>query len=351
MNWRIVWALILKDLNLFFRNRFFAFVTILGLVAYIGIYYLLPGSVDETIKVGLVAKEVPPVFEELQEEGLELELLASEAELEQRLLDGELTVGYGLPDDFISDLLSGNQQQIKVYFNYDFPDELKDAYIIVFRELVFMMSGQDLNVQFEEVVFGQDMAGAQIPARVRMVPLMAVFVLMIETMGLSSLISAEVEEGTLTALFTTPMGARELFAGKGIAGAGMAFAQVVVLMTFTGGLKREPLLVLIALILGSLLVTGIGFLMASGSRDMMSVMGWGILAVIVLSLPSFSVLFPGVFTNWIKAIPSFYLVDTVHQVINFGAGWSEVGINLLMLLGLSLAFLGLGVLTLQRRYR
>lgn len=351
MNWRIVWALIRKDLKLFFRNRFFAFVSVLGLVAYIGIYYLLPGSVNETIKVGLIARQVPPVFEELQEEGLELVLLDSEADLEQQLLDGDITVGYGLPEDFMASLLAGRTQQIKVYFSYDFPAELKDAYVILFRELVFMMTGQELNVQAEEILLGQDMAGLQIPPRARMLPLMAVFVLMIETMGLSSLISAEIEEGTLTALFATPMGAKELFVGKGTAGAGMAFAQVVVLMAVTGGLSHEPLLVLTALLLGSILVTGVGFLMASGSRDMMSVMGWGILAVIILSLPSFSVLFPGVFTSWIKAIPSYYLVDTVHKVVNFGAGWSQVSTNMLALLGFSLAFLGLGVVTLQRRYR
>jgi len=351
MNWRIVWTLVRKDLKLFFRNRFFAFVSVLGLFAYIGIYYLLPGSVEEAIKIGLIADELPPIFDELQEEGLDLVLLDSEAELEQRLLDGDITVGYGLPDDLMAGLLSGSKQQIKVYFSYDFPEELKDAYIILFRELVFMMTGQELNVQAEEVVLGQDMAGAQIPPRRRMLPLMAVFVLMIETMGLSSLISAEVEEGTLTALFTTPMGARELFVGKGAAGAGMAFVQAALLIVATGGRRREPVLILAALLLGALLVTGVGFLMASGSRDLMSVMGWGILAVVVLALPSFSVLFPGLFTGWIKAIPSYYLVDTVHKVINFGAGWREVGANLLALLGLSLAFLGLGVATLQRRYR
>jgi len=351
MNWRIVWTLISKDLRLYFRNQFFAFITVLGLVAYIGIFYLLPGKVDETIKIGIFASQIPPVIQELEEEGLELVVFDSQAALEQGLLDGDIAVGYGLPDDLMASLVSGRKEQVKVYFTYDFPEELKDAYVILFRELVFMMTGQELHVEAEEVVLGPDMAGMQIPPRSRMLPLLAVFVLMIETMGLASLISAEVEEGTLTALFVTPMSAKELFVGKGITGTGMAFTQAAVLIAATGGLRHEPVLVLVALLLGALLATGVAFLIASGSRDMMTVMGWGILAIITLSLPSFSVLFPGVFTSWIKAIPSYYLTDAVHKVVNFGAGWSDVWLDLPILLGFSLAFLGLGILALQRRYR
>jgi len=351
MNWPIVWTLVVKDLRLYFRNQFFAFISILGLVAYIGIYYLLPGNVNETIKIGLYASQAPPLFEEMEEEGLELIRYDSEEALEQGLMDGDVAVGYGLPEDLMGSLATGSKEQIKVYFTYDFPEDLKDAYVILFRELAFMMTGQELNIEADEVILGQDMAGMQIPPRSRMVPLLAVFVLMIETLGLASLISSEIEEGTLTALFVTPMRAVELFAGKGITGTGMAFIQAFVLIAATGGLSHEPLLVMLALVLGALLSTGVAFLIASGSRDIMTVMGWGILAIVTLSLPSIGVLFPGVFTSWIKAIPSYYLVDLMHKVINFGAGWGDVWVNLPILFGFSLAFMVLGILALQRRYR
>jgi ABC-2 type transport system permease protein len=84
---------------------------------------------------------------------------------------------------------------------------------------------------------------------------------------------------------------------------------------------------------------------------MMSVMGWGVLAILILVIPSLNIALPGLVTGWIKLIPSFYLVDTVHQVINFGAGWADVGGNLLILLAFSLAFLALGVLALRRKFR
>jgi hypothetical protein len=39
MNWQTIPPLIQKDLMIFFRNRFYSFITVVALVAYIGVYY------------------------------------------------------------------------------------------------------------------------------------------------------------------------------------------------------------------------------------------------------------------------------------------------------------------------
>jgi hypothetical protein len=96
------------------------------------------------------------------------------------------------------------------------------------------------------------------------------------------------------------------------------------------------------LLLGSLLVTGLGFLIASVAHDLMSVMGWGIVAIVAMSLPAFSVLLPGLTTGWVRAIPSYYLVDAMNQVLNYGAGWAEVSGHLLALALFAALFLALG---------
>ena len=103
-------------------------------------------------------------------------------------------------------------------------------------------------------------------------------------------------------------------------------------MGFTGGFSQEPLLIALTLLLGSALVTGVGFLMGSASKDLMSVMSWGILAIILLAIPSFSMLIPGFANEWIRILPSYYLVDTIYRIHNFGAGWGDVTSNLLILL-------------------
>ena len=53
MNWQTIPPLIQKDLTIFFRNKFYTLITMMGLVAYIGVYYAMPDKVDEIIEVGL----------------------------------------------------------------------------------------------------------------------------------------------------------------------------------------------------------------------------------------------------------------------------------------------------------
>ena len=146
------------------------------------------------------------------------------------------------------------------------------------------------------------------------------------------------------------MSTREFFAAKGVISVSMVFFQVVVLMLVVGALKFEPLIILTTLFLGALLVTGIGFLMGAAGRDMLSVMAWGVLAMLLLGVPAFGVIFPGTMTAWAKFIPSYYLVDTLHQVINFGAGWQQISSNLLLLLVWDVAAMFIGAAVLKRKF-
>ncbi len=267
------------------------------------------------------------------------------------MIEKEYQVGIALPDDFMQKLVAEEKPQVHIYLTADVPPEFREVYALLIEELSFLLSGRPLRIDANEEILGVDRAGNQIPPRDRMLPLFAIFILMTETLGLASLISAEVETGTLHALLVTPMRMEGLFTAKAVTGVGLAFGQAAVLMAVTGGLKEQPVLMLIALLLGSLLATGVGFLMASVAKDMMSVMGWGVLVMITLSIPSFNVLLPGLTSDWVHIIPSYYLVDTVHQVANFNAGWGDVAGNLLILLAFALAFLGLGILVLRRKFR
>ena len=352
MNWRIIRTLVVKDVTLYFRNRFFALITILALVAYAGIYFLMPSTVNETIEIGLYAPGMPSAFTtQLQDQGVIIRTAASEEALKEAVGKEEYPVGVVLPAGSLEKLAAGQQDQVRIYFAPSFPDELKEAYVILFQELAFNIVGKTLNINASEQVLGIDTAGAKTPPRDRMLPLFAVFVLLMETLGMASLITSEIEGRTIGALLITPMRVEGLFVGKGITGVGLAFIQAVILMTVTGGLDREPMLILVALLLGALLSTGIAFMIASVARDMLSVIGWGILAIVSLSIPAFNVLLPGTISDWIKIIPSYYLVDTVHRAANFGVGWGEAGQNLLILLAFALAFLWLGVIVLRRKFR
>jgi ABC-2 type transport system permease protein len=350
MNWHVIPTLAAKDLTLFFRNRFFAVISVLALVAYSAMYFLMPKSADEMIEIGLVAPELPAsVSAELEGEGLILYRFGSEDELKEGLVQGDYAVGLVLPAGFPGSADASQATAVHLYFASDFPEDMREAYGILFREFVLALAGEPLNVEVEEEVLGIDLAGRQVAPRDRLLPLVAVFVLMMETLGLSALLGNEIETGTVRALLVTPMRVPDLFVGKAVSGVGMAFGQAALLMAITGGLSDRLVLILVSLFLGAFLVTGIGFLLASSGGEMMSVMAWGVLAILVLAVPAFGILLPGLVSEWVKVIPSYYLVDTVHQVANLGAGWDAVWTNLLVLLAFGLGFFWLGIVVLRRK--
>jgi ABC-2 type transport system permease protein len=350
MNARIILALVRKDIQLFFKDRFFAFITVFGLLVYIAIFFLLPNSVDETLELAIYAPDLPEeLFTELASEGLVWHQYDYEEDIRLAIQAGNEQVGLVFPGDTMKKIATGEKVAARLYFAAALPVEFQQAYTLLIEELGFMLAGKPLNLEVEEKIIGPDRAGQQVTPRRRMLPMLAIFILMTETLGLASLITNEIESGTLRALLVTPLRVGGLFLSKGITGVSLAFGQVVLLLAVTGGLIEQPLLVLVTVLLGGLLVAAIGFLISSVARDIMSVMGWGILGMVLLAIPAFNVLIPGLVSNWIKVLPSYYLVDTIYRVTNLGAGWAEVAQNLWILLAASSLLFALGMYTLSRR--
>ena len=351
MSFNLIATLVTKDLKLYFKNRFFAFVTILALVGYSAIYLFLPPKLDERLELNLYAPDLAQQFvAELADEGIDITQHDSADSLQEGIAAKDFSIGIALPENYMGDLATSQDVNVDIYFASDFPEEFREFWVLFIRETSFTLAGKPLNIEVTETVLGHDLIGEPIAGRDRMLPLLAVFILMMETMGLASLITSEIEGGTIKALLVTPLTVGGLFLSKGIMGTGLAFVQASILMLVTGGFSHEPLIILTALLLGGLLATGLGLMIASVARDMMSVMAWSVLAILVLALPTFNVLLPGTISNWIQAIPSFYLVDAIHRVLNFGAVWADVGASLLILLAFSIVFFGLGVVMLRRKF-
>lgn len=352
MKWHTIPPLVAKDLKLYFRNRFYAFMTVISLFGFVGIYLLMPRTVDEVLRLGLFAPTTAKAVQQLtSEEGVDWLEVDSDNALREAVLKGDVTAGIALPAGLLEAVGRGERPAVHIYLPSDALPETREMMIVIVESLALSLSGSPLDIDVHEETLGPDLGGAQVPPRDRMLPLVTVAVLMVETLGLASLIAEEIQTGTLRALLVTPMGVPELFVGKGLTSVGMTFIQAALLMLLVGGLARRPLLILTALLLGSLLVSAIGFLLASAGRDMLSVMGWGVLAMLVLAVPTFGVAFPGTVTRWARAIPSYYLAEVVHRVANLGAGWDQVWPSLSILLGVDVLLFVLGAVALQRRFQ
>lgn len=352
MNPRIIRTLIANDLSIHFRGVI-GLLNLAGLTMFIVLFFFLPSIVNETFEIGLYSPGASDEFlDQLKNQALKISIKDSEEELKQAILAKKLKIGITLPGE----ILKGEKAThpvpgVTVYFSSDFPQEFKESIVNIIGELIHMRAGQPLPVRTVPVVLGPDMAGKQIPIRKRLFPLFAVVILIMEILGLADLVTYEVENKTIFALLVTPVKASDLFVAKMVTGTGMAFIQVFLFMAITGGLGEGTLLVIVTLLLGALMVTGLAFLIASVARDFMSVIAWGFLAVFMMSIPPITVLIPGALSQWVKIFPSYYLVDTVNRAVNYSGRWSASWTNLSILFAFDLLFIFLGTRAIRRRIR
>jgi len=350
MNTDAIRTLVKKDFSLFMRNRLYGMMTIFGLVAYLAVYLLMPNTVDEDINLALYAPDVPPVFQQIMdEEGAVFNEYDTEEALIAAVEENEYTAGIVLPADIMKQFAAGQKPDIKVYYPPGSLQEIQDAVTALIRELAYIQTGQPLMITVSAEILGTDTLGEAIPIKDRMKPLLALLIVLTEAMGLTALITEEIENGTARALLVTPMKTQDLFMSKAVFGIGFAFTQAVLFMALVGGLNTQPLIMLTVLLLGAIMVTGFAFLVASIARGAMSTLGWSVIVMIILMIPAFGIMIPGVITGWGKLIPSYYLADTVHQASNLGAGWGDVGTNILILLAINIVIFFGGIAALRRK--
>jgi ABC-type multidrug transport system permease subunit len=218
------------------------------------------------------------------------------------------------------------------------------------NEMVSTAANQEILIEIQTQVLGQDMIGNQIPWRNRLIPALLIFILGTEVMSLASLIATELEQRTIRALLVTPLKLNQLLTEKALLGISMAFIQVALFSLIVGAFTHQTLIMILVLLVGCILVTGLGFLVASLARDLMGVTAWGMIAMIIFVIPAIGGIIPGLLADWAKIIPSYHLTDAITQLVNYKAGFDAISGNILIMLGWSLVFIIIGVLTLRRRY-
>ena len=350
MNWRIVGAIVAKDFSLFFRNRFIAVITGLSIVMFLVVYFVMP-SATAAYEFGLYAPVLPPVFAEEDDTNYDFAILDSEKALSEAVTENDYVAGIVLPADIMEKFERGEKADVKIYFSSETDEVLRDLVRVLVEGLSYQQTGQFTEMNTTEIVLGPDLLGRDIPLRDRMRPLFAIFLLIMEMFALADLIIVEVERRTIQGLLATPMRVREFFTAKCITGVLLAFIQATLFMVIAGGMNSQPLIVITALLLGALLVTGISFLTASLAKDFMSSLGWILIALIVMITPAVGIMMPGTITGWAKIIPSYYIVLPIHQAVHYGSGWGDVWHYLLVLVGFDIAFVWIGIAALRRKFQ
>lgn len=355
MNTSVVSTIVGKDVVALRADRFFLLMTALSIVLYPLFYWLLPDDVEETIMLGVSPSAVAEQISSASEppSGLGFVGYVDEAALRRAVVagDDDIVAGIAVPADFLDVAAAGERVTVTLLITADVPPEITALLEGLVSELAYTTSGQPppLGAAAQYEVLGEDRVGNQVPLRDQLRPLLAFFVLMVETFALASLVAGEVQQRTVTAVLVTPATPGDFIAAKGAVGTSLAFTEAAFVMLLIGGFAVGAPILLVALLLGALLVTGFGLLAGASGKDFITVLFISMMFMIPLMIPAFVELFPGSSAGWIKAIPSYGLVETIVAVSTRGAGWADVaGWLLALALWCTLALL-LGAAVLRRR--
>lgn len=368
-----------KDARVYSRNIIYLFLTILGLVVFVAVFWIVPDKVDEELpfaitpplseifnesKEVLLAAGVPleaaarlDEFETVfADEGLQLIEFETEDDL-KKAISGELVVykaedghfiihdpesetkkpagadrvslgvGISFPPTFFSDVVLGSKPQVTVFADAAVPEEIRGAMQGFVRELAFVLAGKELPVELpaeDTIILGRDRMGDQISMRSRMRPLIAFFIMMMETFALASLISNEVLQRTVTALLVTPLRVGHFLMAKTIFGTILAMSQALIVLALVGAFTAANWhLLLVTVLLGSLLFTAVAMLVGSAGKDFIGQLMFSMLFLIPLMIPSFAVLFPGSVAGWVRILPSYPIVRLLYDVTIYESLWAD----------------------------
>lgn len=360
----IIRSIVVKDLREFSRDRVWMVLTPIMLIVFVAIFWLLPSTVEETVTIGVYHQDLDAVIDQLDEAegGLRVAEFASRQELEAAVASGDeievdgtrttVQIGIAFPDDLLAAIGAGRPSIVTVYVDSAVPSELRTAMSAMVREVTYQLAGVGLPVRQpsqELIVLGEDRAGDQVTVQETMRPLLALFVLLVESIALAGLVAVEIQSRTAKALVATPATIGDLLAAKGATGTLLAFGQAALLLLLTGSFAYEPVLLLVAVGIGSVMMAGVGMIAGSSGRDFMTTLFSSIIFILPLAIPAFAALFPGTASPWVQVLPTYGVVETLVGVTTYGLSWSGALGYLAIAVAWCVALFGAGWFLLKRR--
>ena len=352
---RRITAIIGKDLRSFSRDRFLLLITIIAIIFYVVVFYLLPKEVDETVRIGVHHPdevEIPALLAVTP--GLELVEFDSREALAAAVADRdqELMAGIAIP----ANLKSGGDGapiHVEVFVDARTPAELHPLIASMVRELAYLVIGETLPVtlpELDKLVVGDDKLGDQSSPRDKFGSLLALMILALEMIALGSLVAKEVQSRTVTALLVTPTTTFDVLCAKAIFGTGLAALQAVVVLVAIGALMIAPAQFLVLIFLGALMFTGFGMVAGSRGGNFTEVLMWVMLFMIPAMVPAIAALFPGSTSSWVKLFPTYPLAVALDGAAA-GASFATLAPSMAALALWDLVIFTIGWIILARRVR
>jgi len=321
-----------KDVVIITRETFFLYMVTMPIIMSLVLTAAL-GSVGTARPTLAIYGEGELVSILEEEPSLNVTIFSSEEDLREAVLEGEYDGGL-LVSPAPKLLISGKSLSNE---RVTIGATLANA----FREV----SGKEETILFETKVIGTD----KDPWKVRLVPFLTIFAVVVAGMIISASLIEEREKKTLNAVLVTPITPLEVIMAKALFGLFLGLILGTIILVLNGALTSGFLLVTLFLILGTTFTVALG-LMAGVVMDNITDLITRIkIFGVILYFPALVIMFPQI-PQWLgKFFPTYYFIDPIFSITQKGAGWSDVWWKAVILVVCDVIVLALAAKVLRRR--
>jgi ABC-2 type transport system permease protein len=266
--------------------------------------------------------------------------------LKQATESGAVDMAIVLPEDFDAAVSLGEKVLIEAYIWGESLAKNRTILPIAIADLVRELGGQEVPVEIESVILGDE---ASIPWSDRLLPLVVLMAVFLGGIMLpaTSLID-EKQKKTLEALAVTPTTIGDIFVAKGILGVVLSLFMGVAILVLNQAFGAQPLLLVLVLLLGAIMAAEVGLLGGALIKDITTLFAIWKAGGILLFGPAIVFMFPQI-PEWVgRVFPTYYVIQPIVAISQQGVGWSDIATNVFILIGLNLILGGVVMLVLRR---
>lgn len=268
------------------------------------------------------------------------------SELKQAVESGSVDIGIVLPTGFDNIVVSGETVEVVAYVWGESLAKNRTILGVTITNLVREMAGQEAPIEIEEINLGGEVS---VPWSERMLPFIVIMAVFFGGLLLpASSVINEKEKKTLDALVITPTSIEEVFASKGLLGVILSLVMGIVILILNQAFGTQPLLLILLLVLGAIMAGAVGLLCGALVKDITTLFAVWKSGGILLFGPAFIYMFPQI-PQWIGGIfPTYYLLQPIVDISQRSGNWSDIALNVFILIGLDVILIGVVLLVLRR---
>jgi ABC-2 type transport system permease protein len=348
MSLRRVGVLLWKELTK--GSRSFIFIMALAVPVLISLLLaLLFGTFfSDRAKLGIVdegSSQIPARAAEM--EALIVREFDSPSELRDAVSRGAVDIGMVLPQGFDDQVAAREPAEVEGYIwgesGLDSRAILGTSILALFRDV----AGYEPPIEIVTTTLGEAQA---LPWEDRLLPFIVLMAIMIGgVMVPATSIAQERQDRTLVALTVTPTTLGDVLTAKGIVGVLVAATMAVVTLALNQAVGGEAVLLIGALVLGSIMAVTFGLLLGVMTRDVNTLFGTIKSMGLILYAPALIFMFPEI-PQWIaRLFPTYYIVHPVVEITQMGAGIEDVLPELIVLILLIAGLIGITAYAARRK--